>query len=136
MGWHLAAAGWAILAVMFLPAKIQADTAPATHDRAAVKALMAKKLAYMTKVHEGMAREDFKLVADNLKSLREIAASATWAMIRTDDYQRYSRHFQDAVQDLEEHTKKSDAAGAALPYLRLTMACVECHRNVRSQISK
>ena len=125
---------WCVLGALSVSSTGMADDKPATYDRKNVQILMRQKLEHMKNVVEGMSSEDYAMVNKNLDAMEKIAQTATWKMIRTDDYQRYSRYFQDAIGDLKKALEKEDKTLAAMPYMRLSMSCIECHDAVRSHV--
>ena len=101
-----------------------------------VTLLMQKKLEYSKALWEGVTRENFPMIVENLKKLDRVAREATWQSLRTKDYQRYSRMFQNTVEELLEKSEKNDIEAIALPFVRLNLNCMECHELVRSKIYK
>lgn len=104
------------------------------YDHEKMLALMQAKLAAMQVVHEGMARDDGRMTLAALTKLEAVAKDGTWTMLRIDGYQRFSRHFQDAVEDLRDAIGSGGNELRSLAYTRLTMSCVECHAAVRARL--
>ena len=95
--------------------------------------LMSNKLEQMQKLQAAMILEDYKEIGKRANLLIDIARDATWQSLRTKDYQRYSRVFQDAAEDLKVRSKDKKLSQVTMPFLRLNMACMECHTYVRNR---
>ena len=101
-------------------------------DAENVRALMRKKLSQTQSVLEGIALEDFDLIAKNAGALSATSQAAAWQVVATPEYTRQSAEFRRTCDDLAEQAKKKNLDAAALSYVKLTMQCVECHKYVRS----
>ena len=93
--------------------------------------LMRDKLSYANKALEGLSLEDFDQIAESAKMMRMISRAASWHVIDSVEYARYSKNFQEEAADLERHAKDKNLDAAALDYMRITMTCVQCHRHLR-----
>lgn len=93
--------------------------------------LMKKKLQHSQKVLEGIATNDFDLIAKSAEDLIAISKEAQWKTIKTPRYTLYSEDFQRAAGTLVEDAKKKNIDAATLTYMEMTMNCVKCHKHVR-----
>ncbi len=93
--------------------------------------LMRDKLSYANKALEGLSLEDFDKLAESAKMMRMISRAASWHVIDSDEYARYSKNFQEEAADLERHAKDKNLEAASLDYMRITMTCVQCHKHLR-----
>jgi cytochrome c556 len=99
----------------------------------AVKEFMRAKLTHSQKVLEGLALEDFDLIAKNSQAMSLLSKDSTWQVLQTSEYLRQSQDFQRVADELSDAAKKKSLDGAALAYVELTMKCVNCHKYVRTQ---
>lgn len=93
--------------------------------------LMQKKLDHAQKVLEGVAVQDFDLIAKNAEELVLISKKAEWRVIQTPDYVRHSEDFRRQGENLVKYAKEKNTDGAALAYVQMTLSCVNCHKHVR-----
>lgn len=92
-----------------------------------VGGIMAAKLAHAHGALEGIARQDFKIVAANARSLHDLSEKADWQMHRTMEYNLYSDQFRWHVSELARHADAKNVHAATLDYVQMVMACVQCH---------
>ena len=108
---------------------------PAPNGRAAppdkAQELMRKKLAQSQKVLEGIAVQDFDLIAKHAEELLVISKQAEWKVLKTPLYEVYSNEFRRNAEELIENAKKKNVDAAALSYVDLTLTCVKCHKHTR-----
>lgn len=117
-------------------ALVVAVPAPLSHAEEALpqpkkEELMKKKLQHSQKVLEGIATNDFDLIAKSAEELIAISKEAQWKTIKTPRYTLYSEDFQRAAGTLVDDAKKKNIDAATLTYMELTMTCVKCHKHVR-----
>jgi hypothetical protein len=128
----------ALVVVSFLAAS--KDASPGTDKKEPVptssQVLMRDKLAYANKALDGLSVEDYTKVAESGNMMRMISKAASWYVIPTDEYLRYSKNFQEQATDLERHAKEKNLDAATLDYMRITMTCVQCHKYIREVRSK
>ena len=93
--------------------------------------LMCDKLTCANKALEGLALEDFDKIAESAEKMRMISRAASWYVIDSEEYARYSKNFQEEATDLTRHAKQKNLDAASLDYMRLTMTCVQCHQHLR-----
>ena len=96
-------------------------------DRSKIIALMYQKLAYQKQMLEAIVKEDYDSVAKASDALIVISREATWQSLRTPGFQNKAKSFQFAAEDLRNVAATKDMDRVALPYVRLTLSCVECH---------
>jgi hypothetical protein len=97
-----------------------------------VGALMQEKLKHSQKVLEGIALNDFDIIAKNAQSLLALSEKAEWKVFPTPPYLMYSNEFQRAAEKLIKDAKDKNLDGATLAYMEMTLNCVRCHKYVRS----
>lgn len=92
---------------------------------------MRAKLTHANKVLEGLATEDFDLVAKHSQEISLLSQAATWRVLQTPEYLERSTEFRRSVDGLTQAAKKKNLDAAALAYVDVTMKCVSCHKYVR-----
>jgi len=97
-----------------------------------VRAFMRKKLAASEKILEGLAVEDFDLIAEGAKQLKATAGAAEFMAFNDAEYVEHADDFRRIVNKLSVAAKEKRLDGATLAFLDVTMSCVECHKHVRS----
>lgn len=98
-------------------------------DKVAV--FMRAKLQHSQKVLEGLAMEDFDLIAKNSQKLSLLSLAEDWQVLETPEYAQHSMEFRRSADALTEAAKKKNLDGAALQYVDVTLKCVNCHKYVR-----
>ena len=94
---------------------------------------MRQKLEHSQKVLEGLALEDFAMIAENARELKELSEDARWRVSPDINYLRLSSQFQDLAEELAQDAKDKNIDGATLAYVQMTVNCVACHKLVRDK---
>jgi hypothetical protein len=97
------------------------------------KELMRQKLEHSQSVLEGLALENFELVANHARKLSALSLEAGWRALDDPEYARHSDSFRRNVNALAKAGADQNLDGATLAYVRVTMSCVECHKFVRGK---
>jgi hypothetical protein len=97
-----------------------------------VKDFMKVKLSQSQKVLEGLALEDFDMIAKNAQAMSLLSQESNWKVLQTAEYLRQSQDFQRTADAIRDAAKKKNLDGAALGYVELTMKCIQCHKYVRN----
>lgn len=97
-----------------------------------LRAFMRKKLAASEKVLEGLAVEDFDMIAEGAKQLKVTAGAAEFMAFNDAEYVEHADDFRRIINKLAVAAKEKRLDGATLAFLDVTMSCVECHKHVRS----
>lgn len=92
---------------------------------------MRAKLDHSKRVLEGLAVEDFDMIAKDAQELSLLSLAASWQVIDTMEYQQQSAEFRRAADAVTEAARKKNLDGAALAYVEMTLKCVNCHKYVR-----
>ena len=106
-------------------------TAAWTQDSGNTSDFMRLKLEHSQKVLEGLALEDFQLIAKHSQEISLLSQAANWRVLQTPEYLQQSLEFRRTADGLTEAAKAKNLEGAALKYVDLTMKCVHCHKYVR-----
>jgi hypothetical protein len=94
---------------------------------------MRRKLELAKNALEGLAVEDFALIAKNARGMRELSEDARWRVSPNINYLRLSAEFEDLTNELATKAKAQNLDGVTLAYVKLTMNCVKCHKLVRDE---
>ena len=95
---------------------------------------MAKKLQLSDQIVAALAVGDFETIAQNAKTIDALSQVEGWA--RRKDAKFYRAHlesFRTANNDLRRHAEEKDLPGATLAFTQLTLSCVKCHHQLRSE---
>ncbi len=95
------------------------------------KETMRLKLEYAQKVLEGIALEDFELIAFNAEKMKAISQSAEWQHRKSAEYQRHTGDFTRQAEGLVKAAERKNVDAATVAYFQLTASCVSCHRHLR-----
>ncbi len=99
--------------------------------KAAVRAFMRKKLAATDRILEGLATENFDLIAEGAKQLKATAGAAEFMEYDDSDYVEHANDFRRIVNKLGVAAKERRLDGSTLAFLDVTLSCIECHKHVR-----
>ena len=95
---------------------------------------MRQKLEFSKLVLEGLAVENYDMIAKNARTLRKLSTASEWevpTIPNADQYVVFTGDFQRLCDDLAKTARDKNLDGATLAYVRLTMSCVNCHKYVR-----
>ncbi len=96
-----------------------------------VKTFMRAKLGHAQKVIEGLATNDFDMIAKHSQEMSLLSQATTWQVLQTPEYMRRSAEFRRSTDALTTAAKEKNLDGATLAYVDVTLKCVECHKYVR-----
>jgi hypothetical protein len=97
-----------------------------------LQTFMRRKLEASQKILEGLAVEDFDMIALGARQLRGISAAAEFAVSKDVLYIQHADEFRRIADRLEKVAKEKRLDASALSYMDLTLNCIECHRFVRN----
>jgi len=103
----------------------------ATGQTEGVDKIMRQKLPYAQAILEGVTTEDYKKITDSTAPLLALTHRAEWNAIDRYEYVAFSLGFRQALNELADAARRQSAEGVAYSYVRMTMACVSCHRALR-----
>jgi cytochrome c556 len=92
---------------------------------------MKAKLEHSEKLLEGLAREDFDLIAKHSQAIGLLCEDELWSVLQTAEYMERSKEFRRSVYAITEAARKKNLEAAAFAYVDSTMKCVTCHKYVR-----
>lgn len=113
----------------------QAEQGKAAKSENTLSTFMRKKLSAASDVLEGLATEDGTLIAKGGNAMAEMSRLEVWQVLTDNDYRNFSRDFRDAAKRLAEAGEKESVDAAALQWIKVTTACIDCHKYVRQQRS-
>ena len=96
-----------------------------------VRPFMRMKLEASTKVLEGLATENFRMISDSADKLKKMSTEERWRVRDDVLYRQYSAEFTQRVEKLQEKANAHNIDGATLAWVDCTMSCVRCHNHVR-----
>jgi cytochrome c556 len=99
-------------------------------------AFMRSKLFHSEKTLEGLATEDFTLIAKHSQAISLLCEDELWSVLRTKEYQDRSDEFRRSVDAITKAAREKDLDAATLAYVDTTMKCVSCHKYVRKEKAK
>jgi cytochrome c556 len=100
-------------------------------DKNALKKLMTKKLENAQKVLEGLAINDYDMVAKHADELIQVSKDVEFRVLKTPQYEANSNDFRRAAETMIQQAKAKNTDGIALAYVNMTLSCVRCHQHVR-----
>ena len=95
------------------------------------KDVMKFKLHHAQRVLEGIATENFEVIADNAEKLKKLSKQAEWHFRQTPEYQRFTTEFARHAEALSQAAKKENVDAATVAYFQMTVSCTSCHRYLR-----
>lgn len=95
---------------------------------------MRDKLQLSQQILEGLATEDFDLIAAKAARLSAMSKQADWRVFENPDYDQQSATFRRHVDSLARSAREKNLDAATLAYVRITMSCVDCHKLVRGRL--
>lgn len=121
-----------VLLVVALPVTVFFAVPGKTKEPNEVSEFMRLKLEYAQGILEGLALEDFEMIAKNSQDMSLISLDSTWNVVHTDEYAKQSAEFRRTSNALTRAADAKSIDGAALAYVGLTMRCINCHKYVRA----
>lgn len=97
----------------------------------AVKEEMRLKLFFAQGILEGIATENFSLIATNADKLKHFSQSRTWDVRQAPEYRRLTVDFQRSADAVARAAAQKNVDAATVAYFQLTTSCVTCHKYLR-----
>lgn len=111
-----------------LPAQ---DEIAAPPDKRSMENLMRQKLVAAKTVLEGISRQDHGMVQESAARMIELSRLEAWERMASPRFVQDTADFVAAAEFLSRMAESQDSDGEDLGFLRLTMTCSNCHRQVR-----
>ena len=120
---------------MLLPATgVIAEEPPQTKDAKQQEPSywMRKKIELSTEIMVGLAQSELDAVATHGQTMKNLTKIERWAR-RTDtkEYRKQLTYFTRANAELIRHAQEDDLDGAAVAFSKMTLSCVNCHKQLR-----
>lgn len=96
------------------------------------RALMKAKAGYAHRLLDAVVQQDFDVIEDQAFRLKAITETSDWNATKTPWFVRESDAFIRATDQLYEAGKSKDGHAAALAFVDLTLRCVHCHQELKS----
>lgn len=125
---------WSCILVFIGLGAVAAASLFAQEDKLAK--FMRLKLFHSEKTLEGLATEDFNLIAKHSQAMSLLCEDEMWSVLRTAEYDQRSNEFRRSVDAITNAAREKDLDAATLAYLDTTMKCVSCHKYVRKEKAK
>lgn len=94
---------------------------------------MRQKLGHAQSALEGIAMENFDLVATHAAKLGALSTEAAWRVFDTAEYAHQSMLFKRQADSLAQAAREHNLDAATLAYTKMTFSCVECHKYIRGR---
>ena len=108
------------------------DEIAAPPSKAAIDELMKQKLKAAQGALEAVTREDFEQLHEVSLKMIALSHKEIWEQMASPRFVQDTVDFVAAVEFMDRMATAHDAEGATLGFARLTMACAECHRHLRT----
>jgi hypothetical protein len=102
-----------------------------TEPSESVKKLMSLKLDYMKNVMQSIIEQDYASIEHYSFRMAVLIGANDWKVIRTEEYNRHTDEFENAVEKLLDSSKHRDIDESASAYINTMLKCVQCHKYVR-----
>jgi hypothetical protein len=100
-------------------------------DSEKLEQFMQMKLEHSQAIMQGLATEDFELIAKEAQQLLALSLESSWEVHTTQAYLDQSSDFRRSLHLISEAAHEENLDRAALGYMNLTVHCIECHRYLR-----
>ena len=103
---------------------------PAAAQTPALKGVMREKLGHAQRLLGDLATSRWLGQETDARALRQITTRPAWTVLQAPEYARQTTRFVKTLDDLIAAAGRKDLDEAATAYTAMTMACVQCHREV------
>ena len=121
--------GSLMLAVFFSAFPIRTQSEP----NVSTKDVMKFKLHHAQRVLEGIATENYEVIADNAKKLKGLSQQADWQIRQTPEYQKLTADFARQADALLKAANDKNVDAATVAYFQMTVSCTTCHKYLRGE---
>jgi hypothetical protein len=108
------------------------DEIAAPPSKAAMDELMKQKLTAAQGALEAISREDFDQLHESSLKMIALSKREIWEQMASVRFVQDTADFVSAVEFMDRMAAAQDAEGVTLGFVRVTMACSNCHRHMRS----
>lgn len=133
-----------VVAALCLPTLIAAETKSSGAERSALSAIMRGMSRNMQIIADGIAREDWALIAETAPLIADHPRPPLADKIRIlsmlgTDSTKFKSHDQQtnrAARDVHQAASRQDGIAVIAAYQRLQTACFDCHRSFRDRFAQ
>jgi hypothetical protein len=129
-GWQWVAVGAVVLGLWCFSDTL-AQEKKATEKQPNKKSLVAQKLEHAQKVLAGVAQTDYSVVQSECEALIQNSKDLAWQQIRSERYEELGKEYRNELQGLIKAAKAKNNEAMALGYVKVSLACFNCHNHVR-----
>lgn len=108
------------------------DEIAAPPSKAAMDEFMEQKLTAAKGALEAVTREDFEQLHEVSRQMVALSHKEIWEQMASPRFVQDTADFVAAVEFMDRMATARDAEGVSLGFVRMTMACAECHRHMRT----
>lgn len=94
---------------------------------------MEQKLKYSQSILNGLATEDYELISKNAMAMKGLNKVEFFVRQRPAGYRTQLKNFQYSIDEVLKHAEDENLAGATLGFTQMTISCVNCHKQLRSE---
>ncbi len=120
----------AVLAILLLPVALTAEDGKEDNEPSF---WMKQKLKYAQEILNGLAQEDYELIAKNATAMQGLNKIEFFVRQKPEGYRTQLKSFQFSVNELVRNAEDENIDGATLAFTQMTISCVNCHKEVRKQ---
>lgn len=113
------------------PGPVQ-DEIAAPPSKASMDELMKQKLVAAQGALEAVTRGDFEQLHEVSQQMIALSHKEVWEQMVSARFVQDTADFVVAVEFMDRMASANDSEGVTLGFARLTMACAECHRHMRT----
>jgi hypothetical protein len=95
------------------------------------KSLVAQKLEHAQKVLAAVAQTDYSVVQTECEALIQNSKDLAWQQIRSERYEELGKEYRRELDALIKSAKVKNNEAMALGYVKVSLACFNCHNHVR-----
>jgi hypothetical protein len=92
---------------------------------------MKQKLAYSQRILNGLATEDYEMIAENATAMKGLSRIEGFVRSKTEGYRTQLKTFEFATSELIRNSEQENLDGATLAFTQMTISCVNCHKEIR-----
>jgi cytochrome c556 len=104
---------------------------PPQDDAKAKQTLVTQKLGFAQKILAAVAQNDYSMVETNAQNLINNSKELTWQRIRSERYEELGKEYRRELENLAKAGKAKNNDAMALGYVKVSLACFNCHNHVR-----
>lgn len=108
----------------------QAPQATVTEERP-ISFWMSVKLEESQSIFAALASSDYETITKSAEGLRTLNKIEGFVRYGDPDYRNQMRSFEFAVNQISKQAKAKNIEGVVLGFHQMTLACVNCHKQLR-----